>query len=57
MEMETILTTVTDIVTAAVGWVGQYVTLVTENPIILVYTLLPFVGLGVGLLSRLFRVN
>lgn len=57
MEMEAILTTVTSIVTAAVGWVGQYVTLVTENPIILAYTLLPFVGLGVGLLSRLFRVN
>lgn len=57
MTMETILSTVTSIVTAAVGWVGSFVTLITENPILLVFCLLPFVGLGIGLLSRLFRVN
>lgn len=57
MTMESILTSITAIVTAAVGWIGQFVTMITDNPIVLVFCLIPMVGLGIGLLSRLFRVN
>lgn len=55
--MSAIITSVGSVVTAAVGWVGQFVTVVEDNPIILLFTVLPLVGLGIGLLKRLLSVN
>lgn len=55
--MSTILTNVGSIVTAAVGWVGQFVDMITGNDLLLMFALVPIVGLGVGLLKRLFSVN
>lgn len=55
--MEAIITAVSSIFTAAIGWVGTVATTVTEQPILLLFCVLPLVGLGVGLFRRLINVN
>lgn len=57
--MADILSAVTQVVTAAVGWCGQYLSMITAtgNEILLIFVILPLVGLGIGILSRLFRVS
>lgn len=54
--MATILADVTALVNAAVGWVGQFVTVITGQPLLLMFVIVSFVGLGVGLIKRLIRV-
>lgn len=54
--MADILSAIGSIVTAAIGWVGSFVTVVTSNPLILLFVIVAFVGLGVGLLSRLMHL-
>lgn len=44
---------VSTIVTGAVGWIGDYVGAITSNPLILMFVIVAFVGLGVGLIRRL----
>lgn len=41
------------LVTAAIGWVATVAFTCLENPILLVFTVLPLIGLGVGLFVRL----
>lgn len=55
--MASIISSVTSVVTAAVGWVGQFVDMITGNDLLLLFAIVPIVGLGVGLLKRLFSVN
>lgn len=54
--MASIISTVTALVTAAFGWVTTVVSTITAegNELLLMAVVLPFVGLGVGLLRRLF---
>lgn len=52
----TILADVTSIVTSAVGWITSYVGAITSNPLLLMFVLVSFVGLGVGLINRLIRL-
>lgn len=54
--MSSIIANVTEIVTAAVSWIGQYVGAITSNPLILMFVIVSFVGLGVGLIRRLIRL-
>lgn len=56
--MSAILTNVTSIVTSAISWMGSYLTVITTegNEILLLFVLIPVVGLGVGLLSRLMHL-
>ncbi|MEA4896591.1 MAG: hypothetical protein VB064_15210 [Oscillospiraceae bacterium] len=56
--MAAILTSVGDIVTSAVGWMGSFLGTITAtgNEILLLFTLLPIVGLGIGLVRRMIRV-
>lgn len=51
-----ISTNITPVVTAAFGWVSTAVSTITTsgNELLLMAVVLPFVGLGVGLLRRLF---
>lgn len=51
--MAALLTSVGDIFTAAIGWVSDVATTITNTPILLAFTLLPLVGLGVGVFHRL----
>lgn len=56
----TLLSGVGDLVTGAVGWVGDYVSTITASGnevLLLMVVAVPLVGLGVGLLRRLFRVD
>lgn len=53
--MSGILTTVGEVVTSAISWIGDYASLITAegNEIMLLFVLLPLVGLGIGLLKRM----
>ena len=61
--MATILSAITAIVTAAIGWVGDFAGLVTQQtvagtfdyPILVIFIVLPLVGLGIGLFKRLLN--
>lgn len=52
----TILGNVTTLVTEAIKWVGSYVGVITSNPLLLMFVIVAFVGLGVGLIKRLVRI-
>lgn len=54
--MASIISSVTSLVTAAFGWVTTAVSTITAtgNELLLMAVILPFVGLGIGLLRRLF---
>lgn len=54
--METLIANITSLVSAAVGWIGQYVTAITGNPLLLIFVITAFVGLGVGLISRIIHL-
>lgn len=55
MTIEQILAAITSIITAALGWVGNVVDVIEANPILLFAVLIPFVGIGISLLRRLFK--
>lgn len=54
--MATIIGQAGDIVTEALSWVGEVASTITSTPIILVFVLVAFVGLGVGLIKRMMRL-
>lgn len=54
--MATIVGDVGTIVTEAVGWIGEYAAAIVANPIIEMFVIVSFVGLGVGLINRLIRL-
>lgn len=57
--MSALLTSVGEIVTAAVGWVGEFASTITAsgNEILLVGIGLTVAGFGIGVLKRLFNVG
>lgn len=54
--ISTILTDVGSIVTSGVTWIGSFVGAITGNPLILMFVITSFVGLGIGLIKRLIRL-
>ena len=52
----TLLTSVGSIFTAAMGWAATVGTTVVGTPLLLIFVLIPVVGLGVGLFKRLLSV-
>ena len=50
------LSTITQVFTAAVGWVGTVATTISDTPLLLVGCVLGFIGVGVGLFRRMFRM-
>lgn len=56
MTMETLLTTITSIFTAAIGWVGTVASTVAGQPLLLLGVVVGFVGLGIGLFRRLLAL-
>ena len=54
--METLMTSVGTIVTQSISWIGDYVGVITEQPLLLAFVVVSFVGLGVGLIKRLIRL-
>lgn len=57
MNLETLLESAGQVLTSAVGWVGIVVKCITDNPLLLVYAVIPAAGLGVGLFKRLISVH
>lgn len=57
MTMETIITNVGSIITAAMTWATSAVTFITSNPLILMFVLISLVGIGVGLVRRFLNVG
>lgn len=55
--MEAILSSITSVFTAAIGWVGTVGETIVNTPIMLVFCVVPLIGLGVGLFRRLINVN
>ena len=51
-----ILSAITEIFTASVGWLGMVAETVASNPLLLFTGVIGFVGLGVGLYKRLLHV-
>lgn len=54
--MDTIIGAVTSLVTAAVTWVTSFLGAIVANDLLLLFVIVSFVGLGVGLLRRLIRL-
>lgn len=57
--MSAFLTAVGSIVTAAIGWMGDYVGAITSqgNEMLMLFIALPLVGTGIGLLKRMISIN
>lgn len=56
MTMETLMTSVGTIVTNAITWIGEYTDVIGSNPLLLAFVVVAFVGLGVGLISRIIHL-
>lgn len=52
-----ILSTLGEIFTAAIGYVGDVAEAITGQPLLLLFVLIPLVGLGIGIFKRLLNVN
>lgn len=55
--MATILSNIGSVVTSAVSWMSGFVSAIADRPLLLLFMIIPLVGLGVGLLRRLINVN
>lgn len=53
--MDAILTSIGSMVTKSLAWVGEVVTTITGQPLLLMFVVLPLIGLGVGLVRRIIR--
>lgn len=56
--MAALITAAGDIVTAGIAWMGEFITAInaTGNELLLLFILVPLVGLGVGLIKRVISV-
>lgn len=54
--LASILTDVGTIVTNALGWAGNVVDFVVDNPIVMVFVIVPLVGLGIGMVKRMISL-
>ena len=57
MTLTQIIAALTEIFTAVIGYVGTVATTITSNPLLLIFVLIPIIGLGVGLFRRLLNVQ
>ncbi len=57
--LSTILTNIGSVITSAISWMGDYLSLITTsgNEILFVFTVIPLVGLGIGLVRRMINLN
>lgn len=55
--MDGFIANITSLVNAAIGWMGNFWTEISGDPILLTVVIgIPLIGLGIGLLTRLIRV-
>lgn len=53
--MDAIVTDIGKLVTAGIGWISQFVTTISGSPLLLLFVITPFVGLGIGLIRRIIH--
>ena len=56
MTMATLLSTITEVFNAAIGWMGSVANIVASNPLFLIPIVFTFIGIGITLFSRLLHV-
>lgn len=56
LTMATLLSTIGDVFSAAIGWVGTVADTIAGQPLLLIGCVLGFVGVGVGLFRRMFNL-
>lgn len=56
MSVASIISVISEVFTAAIGWVGTVAETITSNPLLLIGVVVGFVGIGVGLFKRLLHV-
>lgn len=54
--IETLLTAISAIVTQSLEWVVEFATVIGEQPLLLMFVVVSFVGLGAGLIKRIIRL-
>lgn len=54
--MASLVASAGEIVTEALSWVSEVATTITSTPLILLFILVAFVGLGVGLIRRMMKL-
>ena len=54
--MATLLSTIGEVLNAAVGWIGVIANVVTSAPLFMIGVVIMFVGVGIGLVSRLLHL-
>ncbi len=52
----TLLSSIGEVFTSAIGWAGTVGSTIVSTPILLLFCAIPLVGLGVGLFKRLLNV-
>jgi len=55
--MAQVISTVTQVVTAAIEWTTSFGQMIVETPILLVFVVIPLVGLGIGIFRRLINIK
>lgn len=56
LTMAALLSTITEVFTAAVGWIGTVADVIAGNPLLLVGIVFSFIGIGISLFGRLLHV-
>ena len=56
MTMAALLSTITEVFTAAIGWMASVGEIVASTPLFLIPIVFTFIGVGINLFSRLLRV-
>ena len=54
--MATIITDISSIVTAAIGWVGDFIEGIVAQPLLMIFICIPLVGLAIGLIKRMIQL-
>ena len=54
--LASILSDVSSVVTSALSWASSVVTFITANPIVMVFVIIPLVGLGIGMVKRMISL-
>lgn len=54
--LASILTDVGSVVTSALSWAGDVVDFIVANPIVMIFVIVPLVGLGIGMVRRMISL-
>lgn len=56
MDMVELVNTIAVIVSAIITWIGQFLAVITDNALLLMFVVLSVTGIAVGFIRRLMRL-